>query len=312
MEWNTSGSRWQPQRLRVLFVLCALALGRVATGTLAGEKKDARLEAARTEIEKRIAASGAEVSLAFRTLDHKAEILIRPDVSYHAASTMKVAVMLELFRQAHQGKLRLEDSLPVHNEFLSLVDGSPFQLDPTADSDPDVYKKEGSEMSLRELCEAMITRSSNLAANLLIVKLGVDNIRSAVAEQGAKGLEVLRPLEDAKAFQKGLNNTTTARALLILLERIARHQAVDRRSCEEMIAILKRQTLNEAIPAGLPPGTVVAHKTGEITRIHHDAAIVYGRKTFVLVLLVRGIEDRVASAALMADLTRIVDGVVDF
>lgn len=297
------------RRLEKAIVGCALAsalaLG-IAGGALAGPGKALdKLDAARAEIDKRIAASGAEVAIAFRTLDGKAEIFERADESFHAASTMKVGVMVELYHQVKQGKLTLDDPLPVRNEFTSLVDGSPFQLDAGDDSDPDVYKKVGATMTLRGLCERMITRSSNLATNLLIVKLGVENIRKSMRDAGASGVDIKRPLEDGKAYAKGINNTVTARALSVLLGGIAKEKLVSRAASREMLEILKRQTFNEAIPAGLPPGTVVAHKTGEITRIHHDAAIVFAPRPFVLVLLVRGIEDRDQSSALMADLTRI-------
>ncbi len=267
---------------------------------------DQKLEAARAQIEQRIAESGADVGLVFRTLDGKHHLEIRPRDSFHAASTMKLGVMLELFRQVHVGILHLDDPLPVRNEFRSVVDGSPFQLDPADDSDPGPYAKAGSTMTLRELCEAMITRSSHLATNLLMERLGVANIRRTVKANGGQGLDIVRVLEDGKAFDKGINNTTTAAALAGLLERIARGKAVDAASSEQMVAILKRQTFNEAIPAGLPPGTPVAHKTGEITKIHHDAAIVYAPRPFVLVILVRGIEQRDKSSALMAAVTHIL------
>jgi beta-lactamase class A len=267
--------------------------------------RDAKLEAARAEIERRIAASGADVAVVLRTLDGRKRLEIRPHESFHAASTMKLAVMVELFHQVREGKLRFDDPLPVRNDFRSIVDGSPFQLDPNDDSDPEPYKKIGSTMTVRELCEGMITRSSNLATNLLMEKLGIENIRRTAAANGARGLEIIRLLEDGKAYEKGISNTTTAHGLAALLERIARGKAVDRALSAEMVAILKRQTFNEAIPAGLPPGTPVAHKTGEITKIHHDAAIVYAPRPFILVLLVRGIVEREKSSALMADLTRI-------
>jgi len=267
---------------------------------------DQKLEAARAQIEQRIGESGAEVAVVFRTLDGKHHLEIRPRDSFHAASTMKLGVMLELFRQVHAGMLRLADPLPVRNEFRSVVDGSPFHLDPGDDSDPGPYAKAGSTMTLRELCEAMVTRSSNLATNLLMETLGIANIRRTVKANGGQGLDIVRVLEDGKAFDKGMNNTTTAAALAALLERIARGKAVDAASSEQMVAILERQTFNEAIPAGLPPGTRVAHKTGEITKIHHDAAIVYAPRPFVLVILVRGIEQREKSSALMAAATRIL------
>ncbi len=117
-------------------------------------------------------------------------------------------------------------------------------------------------------------------------------------------MNMRRGVEDNKAYEKGMNNTTTARGLLILLEAIAKGKAVDPDSSRQMVEILARQTFNDAIPAGLPPGTRIAHKTGDITKIHHDAAIVYGPRPFVLVILVRGMAQLKDSAALMADIAR--------
>jgi len=253
-----------------------------------------------------IAASGAEIAVAYRTLDGRAELLIDPDKTFHAASTMKVPVMIELVRRARSGSLSLDDPLPIRNEFRSIVDGSPYTLSEGDDSDREVYAAVGRTMTLRQLCEAMITVSSNFATNLLIEKLGAENIRRTVTSLGADGMVVLRGVEDQKAFDKGMSNATTARALLVLMEKIARGEAVDAASDAEMVAILRRQKFNDAIPAGLPAGTPVAHKTGTITRIHHDAAIVDGPRPYVLVLLVRGIEDQKKSAAIMAQLSKVV------
>jgi beta-lactamase class A len=217
---------------------------------------------------------------------------------------MKIPVLIELFHQVREGKLKLDEPLLVRNEFHSLADGSIYTLDPADDSETDLYKAAGQTRTLRQLCELMITVSSNLATNLLIEKLGVENIRATVHSLNADGMNVLRGVEDGKALAKGLNNTTTARGLQQLMDAIARGQAVDQESSRQMIEILERQKFNEGIPAGLPSGTRVAHKTGEITKIHHDAAIVFAPKPFVLVILVRGLANTKESAALMADITR--------
>jgi beta-lactamase class A len=87
---------------------------------------------------------------------------------------------------------------------------------------------------------------------------------------------------------------------------IAKGKAVSPAASREMADVLKRQKINDAIPAGLPPGSVVGHKTGSITRINHDAAIVYNPRPYVLVVLTRGIEDQKRSSALIADITRVV------
>jgi beta-lactamase class A len=255
-------------------------------------------------VEKLVQASGAEVAVAMRTLDGQSELHLDPDKTFHAASTMKVPIMIELFRQADLGLLRLDDQLSVRNEFHSIVDGSVYQLSVGDDSDADVYQRIGKTMSLRDLCETMITVSSNFAANLLIERVGAGHVGETVKRLGADGMVVLRGVEDQKAFDQGKNNETTARALEILLTAIAQGKAVSPTADAEMLAILKRQKFHDAIPAGLPDGTVVAHKTGNITKIHHDAAIVYGRRPYVLVVLVRGIEDQKVSGALIASISR--------
>ena len=252
----------------------------------------------------RIAGSGADVGVYFKTLDGNTEWSSLADDVFHAASTMKIPVMIELFHQAKQEKLKLDDTLAIENEFHSIVDGSVYKLSPEDDSELQLYKAEGQTRTLQKLCELMITESSNLAANLLIEKLGVENIRATVHALSAEGMNLLRGLEDAKAYEKGLNNTTTARGLGILLQSIYQGTAVDSESSQQMIAILEHQKFNEGIPAGLPRGIAVAHKTGEITKIHHDAAIVFAKRPYVLVILVRGLADKKDSAALMADISR--------
>jgi beta-lactamase class A len=284
-------------RVGILFSVC-LSVCAVAFA------QDAKLATAESAISARIAKSGADVAVYFRTLDGKAQWSVRADDVFHAASTMKIPVMIELFDQVQEGKVKLADSLLIKNEFHSIVDGSPYTLNASDDSEGELYKAEGQKRTLRELCELMITVSSNLATNLLIEKLGVENIRAEVHMLGADGMNVKRGVEDGKAFEKGLSNTTTARGLGVLLQAIAEGKAVDAASSNEMVAILQWQKFNEGIPAGLPKGIPVAHKTGEITKIHHDAAIVFAKRPFILVILVRGLAEKMDSAALMAGISK--------
>jgi beta-lactamase class A len=289
------------QLRRTGLLACLALLGGAISGPAAA---DARLPQATAAIETDIAASGTDVAVAFRTLDGRAQWLREPDKSFHAASTMKVAVLIELYRQVQQGRVRLTDSLPVRNQFPSLVDGSPYQLSAEDDSEKELYQAVGSTRTLEQLSVLMITVSSNLATNLLMQKLGVENIRHGVHALGADGMQVLRGLEDSKAFEQGRNNTTTARALMTLMSAIAQGKAVDPDASKAMVALLKRDTFNDRIPAGLPPGTPVAHKTGDITDILHDAAIVYGPRPFVLIVLTHGKLPQAQSAALIARIAR--------
>jgi beta-lactamase class A len=273
-----------------------------AAGTVpAAASIDSKVIAA---IQDRVAKSGADVGIAFETLDGRLIWSSRGDDVFHAASTMKIPVMIELFHQVREGKVKFTDSLPIKNEFHSLVDGSVFALKPSDDSETDLYKSVGQTRTLDQLCDLMVTVSSNFATNLLIQKLGTENIRATVMALDADGMDIKRGVEDQKAFDKGLNNTTTARGLATLLVSIANGKAVDADSSAKMVEILERQKFNEGIPAGVPANIRVAHKTGEITKIHHDAGIVYAERPFVIVVLVRGIEDFKQSSALIADVTR--------
>jgi beta-lactamase class A len=288
-----------------LAALCCLPFAAIAP--VAARGKNAPLA---ERIDALVKASGDEVGVAMRTLDGRDEVMIRAGDSFHAASTMKVPVMIELFRQAQAGQLSLDHQIPVVNRFHSIVDGSPYTLSAADDSETELYKADGQLRSYRELCELMITVSSNLATNVLIEKLGVDRIRGTVASLGARGMDVRRGVEDNVAFQAGQNNATTAKALLVLLEAIAKGRAVSRDASHDMLETLKRQKFNEGIPAGLPPGTAVAHKTGSITKIQHDAGIVYSPRPYVLVVLVRGLEDEKQGNALIASIARTVDASV--
>jgi beta-lactamase class A len=261
------------------------------------------------KIDELIRASGAEtVAVAYCDLATGKELLINPDVNFHAASTMKVPVMMEIFRQAAAGKLSLEQRIPVKNDFASIVDGSHYSLTPDSDSDQTLYTKAGQTETIRELMRLMITVSSNLATNILIERVTPQRVMDLMHTIGANNIRVLRGVEDGKAFEKGLNNTTTARDLMIILRRIAERRAVSGKASDEMIKIMLAQKFNEGIPAGLPRNTRVSHKTGSITRINHDAAIVYprGRRPYVLVVLTRGLEDEKLAHKLIADISRIV------
>jgi beta-lactamase class A len=266
------------------------------------------MAAARAEIQALIAASGAEVAVAWRPLDARPgeELLINPELRFHAASTMKVPVMIELYRQVSLGQRTLDDTVLVTNTFTSILDGSPYELSATVDSDGETYKALGQQRTLRSLMEASITVSSNLATNILIEHLGAKNVQATIDRMGATGMQVLRGVEDQKAFDAGKNNTTDARGLLALFQAIGNLSAVNSAASMEMIDVLKRQQFNDGIPAGLPAGTLVAHKTGSITRIHHDAGIVFAKRPYVLVILTRGIQDGKVSAKLMADITSVI------
>ena len=260
-------------------------------------------------IEARIATvPGARVGVVLHDLRDRFHVGIAADSTFHAASTMKVPVMIELFRMADARHLSLDQSLLVVNSFGSIVDGSNYALDPGDDSDSSLYAMVGKRVPVRELIEHMITRSSNLATNTLIPVAGAANANATAHALGALHMRVLRGVEDGKAYARGMNNTTTAGDLAALLLAIERGTAASPASCREMRAILLREIYSGDIPAGLPAGTPVAQKTGSITGVLHDAAIVYpaGKTPYVLVILTANISDEAVAKSLTTDISRMV------
>jgi beta-lactamase class A len=251
---------------------------------------------------------GAEVAVSYRDLASGDSLDLGADVSFHAASTMKIPVMLEVLRAVEAGRLQLDQGILLVNRFHSIVDGSPYTLDAGDDSDSLMYTRVGQRVTVRELLERMIVRSSNLATNALVALVGADRANATAHALGASRIQVLRGVEDDKAYAAGMNNTTTSADLAVLLQRIERNDALGPESARLMKEILLRQEFNDEIPAGLPPGTPVAHKTGSITATLHDAAIVYppGRAPYVLVVLTRKIPDEGTAKALIADISRLV------
>jgi len=281
----------------ILFLAAALVV--------AAQSQDSLLQ----KIQARIAEdSGAFVGLAYLDPGSADTLFLNADTSFHAASTMKVPVMIELFRRANTASFRMDQGLLMVNQFASLVDGSPYTLDVGSDSDSTLYHRIGERVRVDTLLRLMITRSSNFATNTLISLVGGDAITKTMRELGAQKIQVRRGVEDEKAFEKGLNNTTTARDLAIIMRAIEEGRAGSPAATREMLDILLAQQFNEKIPAGLPPGVRVAHKTGEITAVSHDAAIVYppGGTPYVLVVLTRGIGDGTKSAKLIADISSLV------
>lgn len=269
----------------------------------------ARVDTLRARVQARIAeVPGAVVAVAWHELGSGEMMLLNGDSVFHAASTMKVPVMIELFRGVERGSFTLDQPVMVVNSFRSIVDGSPFSVNAGDDSDSTLYKRVGTRVPVRELLELMIVRSSNLATNILIDLVGAAETNATAHALGATGIEVLRGVEDGKAYQLGRNNTTSARALMVLLESIERGEAAGAEHCRAMLDILLRQEFNDEIPAGLPPGTRVAHKTGQISGVLHDAAIVYpeGGAPYVLVVLTKGIPDDRVARRLIVDVARLV------
>ena len=247
-------------------------------------------------------------ALAFKNLDDGKEILINENEIFHAASTMKTPVMIEFYKQLHQGKLSLEDTLQIKNEFKSIVDGTMYKLSEFDDSDKNTYNKLGQYYSINNLIYEMITISSNFATNILIDYIGANNVTKSMKEIGALNIDILRGVEDIKAFELGLNNTTSAKDLLIIYEKLAKGKIINNESSATMIDILKDQKYDDIIPKYLPKNIEVANKTGMITGVHHDSGIVFLKdgKKYVIIILSKNMSDMESGTEMMAKISELI------
>lgn len=247
-------------------------------------------------------------ALAFADMQTGEEILWNAGMNFHAASTMKTPVMIEVYKQVAAGKLILSDSVLVKNDFKSIVDGSSYSLNPADDSQQELYAMVGKKIPLSELVYQMIILSSNLATNLIIEMVDAKAVTASMRALGAENIQVLRGVEDQKAFDNGLNNTVTAYDLMLIYKAIAAGRVVDQKSCDDMIRVLLDQKHNTLIPALLPKEVKVAHKTGSITGVHHDSGIVFlpdGRK-YVLVILSKNLADEKTATPAMAKASEMI------
>jgi beta-lactamase class A len=247
-------------------------------------------------------------AVAFKDLSTNEELLIMERERFHAASTMKTPVMIEVFRQANNGRFSMDDSLVIKNEFRSIVDSSFFSLDSADDSEKELYKQIGKKKKISDLVYDMIIVSSNLATNIIIETVDAKQVTKTMRKLGAKNIEVLRGVEDSKAFEKGLINSTNAYDLMMLFELLAKGEMVNPVASDAMVKILLDQKFNEIIPAKLPKEVKVAHKTGSVTGVNHDSGIVFlpdGRR-YVIVLLSKDVKDTDAGIKAMANVSEML------
>ena len=248
-------------------------------------------------------ALGCRIGLSFRDKDLPVEVEYRADERFHAASTMKIPVMIEVFRQAEQGIFDLDDTMPVDPVCQSFLEDKTFVCDAGEYLTSMLHK----ELSIKKIMEQMIVVSDNLATNMLIAKCGYRKINSTMRSLGANTGYVLRGVQDDPAYLAGLSNRMTAHDLNVLNEAIDSNRAASRESCEEMRNILLAQRHNTMIPARLPDNVRVAHKTGGITGVRHDSAIVYAPfGTWYLTILTDNLKDEDAGVEAVADLSRFI------
>ena len=225
-------------------------------------------------------------AVALRDYETDFRFAINADRRFHAASTIKVAILLAIAKGIDEGRIRPEDTLHIRNRFRSAVDGTPFRIDAESDGYPQLHRLIGRTAKISALTEWMIVSSSNLATNLLLDYLTVEEAQRVLRDAGVNGVDLRRGVDDTKAHNQNFINETTATGLLELFATL-RGDFLSKAGRDLAINILLQQRFNSMIPAPLPSHASVAHKTGEISTACHDAGIVYlpEREPYILAVL---------------------------
>lgn len=276
--------------------------------TMMFAQPESKMQSLRSVLESQMTSYTGRFAVAFTDLKTGEQLFINEKEQFHAASTMKTPVMIEVFRQAAEGKLSLDDSIVVKNSFKSIIDGSAYSLSFDDDSEDGLYRRIGQKETIRNLVVKMITVSSNLATNILIGIVGPENIMRTMKAMGCHDIRVLRGVEDDKAFSAGRNNSTTAYDLMLIFQQIARKSIVRPAACDEMLSILHAQKFKDMIPALLPADVTVAHKTGSITNVQHDSGIITlpDGHAYVLVILSKELKSNKEGINAVASLSKAV------
>lgn len=227
------------------------------------------------------------IAIALDDLETDASFQYHADRWFHAASTIKIAILIGVYGAIHRGDLLPQSRVHVRNRFLSAYDGSPYRVAVDRDANSEVHREIGRTLRVSELAEHMITSSSNLATNLLLDLVGLDVLQRTLDGFGIHGVDLRRGVEDELAFQHGISNRVTANGLVAMLRLIGEGRAFSSDLSAHMLEVLLGQQFRSGIPAGLPPEARVAHKTGDISTIAHDAGLIYlpDRKPYALAVL---------------------------
>lgn len=202
-------------------------------------------------------------------------VSVDPDSRHYSASIMKLPVLVAAHRLAERSLLDLDRPILVHDDFESRRPGHRFTMDQGEDSDPATWAALGTQVPLRDLAHRMVTVSGNLATNVVLDEVGTDEVAAVLADAGCSvRTTIVRGIEDYHAREVGIDNLITADDMARLMAALAEGRLAGPDATAACERTLQAQEHRNGIPAGLPDGLVIGNKTGWITGVNHDVALV--------------------------------------
>jgi len=234
-----------------------------------------------------------DVSICFKNLNSNETTNFNENEQYNTASLMKVVVALEFLLSVERKEISENCLIELKNSFASKVDNSYFELSKENDSEKELYSKIGTGIPVMELLELMITRSSNLATNNVFNLINKDSLSQLLNNLGMHNTQIVRGVEDQKSYDAGIINFTTAADILKLFEFIHKEVSAGNKYVNKLYEILTRQEDKKIIPKLLPKNLYIAHKTGSIKSVRHNAALISDGKNvnYILVILTKNLVD---------------------
>ena len=210
------------------------------------------------------------VGLYVHDLDTGEKLTFRAELPVNAASVIKLSVMAEAFRQREAGEIDFAEETAIRAE------------DHLPSCGALTYLHAGLRVQLGDLVTLMIILSDNTATNLLIDRLGMENINRTIGALGLTGTRLQRKLWRPELSRQGIQNYVTALDCGVLMEKLLAGEAVSPAASKEMLSILLNQRLNGKMPFFLHSlGIRCAHKTGEDDGVTHDVGVIFAEHRVV-------------------------------
>lgn len=247
--------------MKIRLIICLLLF--TACVYAQDANRDALRRKLTAEIEKIAVSHNGVMGVAIKDLTTGEEILINDQLTFPTGSSIKIPVLIELHKQAAEGKYKLTDQRWVERK--DQVGGSGVIVN---------FGDHTSQLSLSDVATLMIVLSDNTATNMLIDQVGMANVNRTLDELGLKQIRLRRKMIDQAASARGDENTATPREAAALMEKLYRGQVVNRQISDNALKFLKLSK-NSPIPRLLPASVEIANKPGGIEGVACDWAIVY-------------------------------------
>lgn len=221
-----------------------------------------------------IKTQNGNIAVLIKDLSNNEEIKINENMAFRSASTIKLSIMSELLNRVNEGSLNLDDKIELTEKLRIGGDGILKEL------------KTGHKFTLEEIMSLMIIVSDNMATNILIDLLGMDNINKTIHNLGLNNTKLQRKMMDSHAVKAGRENFITANDFAYILELIYKGKNINEKCSNIMLDVLKRQQVRGRLDLYLPEEIMIAHKTGDLDNLEHDGGIVYlSDKEYIICVL---------------------------